>query len=56
MNQTHKMLHYYFNYSDKAVNFIYSHKKAIELLSGTTIEKTTMKELAPWGVQIMEEE
>lgn len=47
MNEGHKMLHYYFNFSDKAVSFIYPYKKGTALLTNTNIAIKTKGALAP---------
>ncbi len=55
MNQEGKVIHYYFNYSDKEVKQTYLHQDGIELLSDTSISFGSELILKPWDVKIFEE-
>ncbi len=56
INQQSKKVHYYFNYSANTNTIQYTHKKGKELLSNTTISKSALFPLDPWGVKIIEED
>jgi beta-galactosidase len=55
VNQLGKIIHYYFNYSDKPASFIYRHNNGEELLTGTGVAHDKSLEIAAWGVKIIEE-
>ncbi|RZK23227.1 MAG: beta-galactosidase [Hymenobacter sp.] len=55
LNQRRKMVHYYFNYSAAPGVVRYPHGAGQELLAGAAVAKGQQLELAPWGVQIVEE-
>jgi beta-galactosidase len=56
VNQRKKMVHYYFNYSATPGTVRYPHGAGRELLAGTAVGKGQPLTLAPWGVQIVEEQ
>jgi len=55
VNQYHKNIHYYFNYSAKPASFDYPHKAGKELLSGASIAANENVPIDAWGVKIIEE-
>lgn len=55
VNQYHKIVHYYLNYSDDVKEITYPHNTAIDLLSGNKVDKNEKITLTPWGVIILEE-
>jgi beta-galactosidase len=55
INQNGKTIHYYFNYAVTVHAFNYPFNNGKELLTGETVAKNKMLQLAPWGVIIVEE-
>jgi beta-galactosidase len=55
VNQRRKAVHYYFNYSATPGTVRYPHGAGRELLAGTAVGAGQQLQLAPWGVQIIEE-
>jgi beta-galactosidase len=55
LNQRRKIVHYYFNYSATPGAVRYPHAAGQELLAGAAVAKGQQLQLAPWGVQIVEE-
>jgi beta-galactosidase len=55
VNQLHKNVHYYFNYSGEARDITYPHNTATDLLSGNSIEKGGKIMLTAWGLTVLEE-
>ena len=55
VNQYHKNIHYYFNYSGQAVEVTYAHATATDLLGGRQINTNEKFKLAPWDMMVMEE-
>ena len=55
VNQYHKNIHYYFNYSGNAVNVTYAHAAATDLLSGKQINTNEKISLTPWDLMVVEE-
>lgn len=53
-NSKGKTLHYYFNYSNQAVNFLYPYAQGTELLQGDVVSFQQTVTLEPWGVMIVE--
>lgn len=56
VNQHHKVIHYYFNYSATPASFDYPHKAGKELLSGTAVSSNQSIAMDGWGVKIIEEQ
>jgi beta-galactosidase len=56
VNQRKKNVHYYFNYSATPGAVRYPHGAGKELLAGATVAKGQSLQLAPWGMQIVEEQ
>ncbi|OUJ73563.1 beta-galactosidase [Hymenobacter crusticola] len=56
VNQRKKVVHYYFNYSAAPSALRYPHGAGKELLSNLAVAKNQQLQLAPWGVQIVEEQ
>ncbi len=54
-NQRGKRVHYYFNYAATPATLPYPHRAGRELLSGAAVAPQQSLALAPWGVQIVEE-
>ena len=54
-NEQGKLVHYYFNYSAKAVNFTYRQQRGTELLSGDKAITGSAMEIPAWGLKIIEE-
>jgi beta-galactosidase len=55
LNQRQKPVHYYFNYSAAPAAVRYPHGAGKELLAGSAVAAGQSLQLAPWGVQIVEE-
>ncbi len=55
VNAMGRTLHYYFNYSGEAVQFVYPHKAGTELLEDKPVSRKEELTLKPWGVFIIEE-
>ncbi|WP_093557827.1 beta-galactosidase [Pseudoduganella namucuonensis] len=55
VNQFGKKLHYYFNYSAKALEAGYAKKDGVSLLTGAPVKQGEALKLEPWGVAIVEE-
>jgi beta-galactosidase len=55
VNRLGKLIHYYFNYSGKAVTLTYSYAPGTNLLDGVRITHGSQLALAPWDVAIIEE-
>ena len=55
VNQYHKTVHYYFNYSGTIQNITYPHGAATDLLSDKTIITGQKLTLAPWDFMVVEE-
>ena len=55
VNQYHKNIHYYFNYSGSPVDITYTHTNATDLLSGKQINTNDKISLAPWDLMVVEE-
>ena len=49
-------MHYYFNYSATPGTVRYPHAAGKELLAGSAVAKGQSLQLAPWGMQIVEEQ
>lgn len=56
VNQRKKNVHYYFNYSATPGTVRYPHAAGKELLAGSAVAKGQSLQLAPWGMQIVEEQ
>jgi beta-galactosidase len=56
VNQRKRNVHYYFNYSATPGAVRYPHGAGKELLAGATVAKGQSLQLAPWGMQIVEEQ
>lgn len=56
VNQRKKNVHYYFNYSATPGTVRYPHAAGKELLAGSVVAKGQSLQLAPWGMQIVEEQ
>lgn len=56
VNSRGHSLHYYFNYSAQPKHFNYPYGEARELLSGRRVAQGAKIELAPWGMQIIEQQ
>jgi beta-galactosidase len=56
VNQRKKNVHYYFNYSATPGTVRYPHAAGKELLAGVSVAKGQSLQLAPWGMQIVEEQ
>jgi beta-galactosidase len=55
LNQRQKPVHYYFNYSAAPAAVRYPYGAGKELLAGSAVAAGQSLQLAPWGVQIVEE-
>jgi beta-galactosidase len=55
VNQYHKTVHYYFNYSGTAQNITYPHPTATDLLSGKPVITGQKLIFAPWDFIVVEE-
>ncbi|WP_295668578.1 beta-galactosidase [uncultured Mucilaginibacter sp.] len=55
VNQYHKAVHYYFNYSGEAKEIAYPHNTATNLINGNKVEKDGKILLEPWGLAVLEE-
>ncbi|WP_222940431.1 beta-galactosidase [Hymenobacter sp. BT491] len=55
VNQQKKTVHYYFNYSAEPGSVPYPYGAGKELFSNAAIAKNQQLQLAPWGMQIVEE-
>ncbi|MDQ8737043.1 beta-galactosidase [Paenibacillus sp. LHD-38] len=55
VNGNEQTIRYYFNYSENAVSFNYSHPSGKELLSDRSISSGESLDLAPWSFAIIEE-
>lgn len=53
-NDQGKTIRYYYNYSSQAVDFQYPYGKAVELVSGSTVQTGQKLSVEPWGVLILE--
>lgn len=56
VNKDGKIIKYYLNYSGETTEAAYRGKKGIELLTKKKVEENDTIVLAPWGVDIIEEE
>lgn len=56
VNKDGKIIKYYLNYSGETTEAAYQGKKGIELLTKKKVEENDTIVLAPWGVDIIEEE
>lgn len=56
INQSGKVIRYYFNYSDCPASFEYPHNDGVELLTEAVIKSGQAIEIAGWGVIIIEED
>jgi beta-galactosidase len=54
-NDAGKTVHYYYNYSSDAKDFIYAYNEGVELLSSAKISRQQTLQIEPWGVLIIEE-
>jgi beta-galactosidase len=50
-----RMLHFYFNYSSKARTFRYTYPTGTDLLLGTSVVTDKTLTLAPWGLAVVEQ-
>lgn len=55
VNQNRKRVHYYFNYSAVPGTVRYAHAAGRELLGKEAVAQNQQLKLAPWGVQVVEE-
>jgi beta-galactosidase len=55
INQSGKVVRYYFNYSDCPASFEYPHNDGVELLTEAAIQSEQAVEVDAWGVIIIEE-
>lgn len=55
VNQRKKTIHFYFNYSAEPASLRYPHGGGKELLSNAIVATNQQLQLAPWGVQVVEE-
>lgn len=50
-----RVVHFYFNYAEEPAPFVYPHQDGVELLTETHVRQGERRQIAPWGVQIIEE-
>ncbi|WP_375434912.1 beta-galactosidase [uncultured Hymenobacter sp.] len=55
VNRRQKKVHFYFNYSAELISLQYPHGVGKELLSNVPVTPNQPLQLAPWGVQVVEE-
>jgi len=55
VNDSGKIVHYYYNYSSQKSNLVYPHKSGIELTAGKAATSGANLEIGPWDVLIVEE-
>jgi len=55
INDKGKTIHYYYNYSSDAMEFVYPYNKGQELISDSKIEKNAKLTISSWDVLIIEE-
>jgi beta-galactosidase len=56
VNQLGKRIHYYLNYSAKALEVSYAKKDGMSLLTASPVKQSELLKLEPWGVMIVEED
>lgn len=55
-NASGKAVHFYYNFSDKSMEFKYPYKTGKSILANTRVEKNGLIQFAPWDVVIVKEE